>query len=145
MFRSRYGAFTLLLTVVASACGSPAGPSTGSSKEAFFAALRLQGAIVTPGEILSRESNPFFQVQAQVVEVNTGTVNVFEYPDAAAARQDAAKVSLDGSTVGNTKILWIGPPHFYRKDRIIVIYVGHEVTVTKPLDTVLGIPFAVGH
>jgi hypothetical protein len=142
MLRSR-SLVLLLILVVASACNSnPAGPSAGSSKEAFFAALRQQGASVTPGQMLSRESTPYFEVPAQVVQVNTGTINVFEYGDATAARLDAARVSPDGSFVGNTSILWIGPPHFYRNGRLIVIYVGRSLEVLQPLEAVLGPPFA---
>ncbi|HYN09735.1 MAG TPA: hypothetical protein VES67_20300 [Vicinamibacterales bacterium] len=143
MLWSRYLAPHLILVVVACACNSnPAGPSAGSSKEAFFAALRQQGASVTPGQMLSRESTPYFEVPAQIVQVNTGTINVFEYGDAAAAGRDAAKVSPDGSSVGNTSILWIGPPHFYRNDRLIVVYAGHSLAVLQPLEAVLGPPFA---
>jgi hypothetical protein len=97
---------------------------------------------VTPGQVLPRESNPFFQVGAQVVQINTGTVSVFEYGDAAAAGRDAAKVSPDGGTVGNASILWVGPPHFYRNDRLIVIYAGDNSAVLQPLEAVLGAPFA---
>ena len=144
MFRSRiHDATALFCAVVACSCGTnPAGPTAGSSKEAFFAALRQQGASVTPGQMLSRESTPYFEVPAQVVQVNTGTINVFEYGDAAAARLDAARVSPDGSSVGNTSILWIGPPHFYRNDRLIVIYVGHSLEVLQSLEAVLGPPYA---
>jgi hypothetical protein len=144
MFRSRvHDATVLLLVVVACSCGTnPAGPSAGSSKEAFFAALRQHGASVMPGQMLSRESTPYFEVSAQVVLVNTGTVNVFEYPDAGAAARDAGRVSPDGSSVGNTAISWIGPPHFYRDGRLIVIYAGDAPAVLQPLEAVLGAPFA---
>ena len=143
MLRSPRCAPALLLVVVACSCGAnPGGPSAGSSKEAFFAALRQQGASVTPGQILPQASNPYFDVSAQVVQVNTGTVNVFEYGDAAAAQRDAAKVSLDGSRVGNASIDWIGPPHFYRDGRLIVIYAGDAPAVLQPLQAVLGAQFA---
>lgn len=97
---------------------------------------------MTPGEILARESTAYFEVSAQVVQVNTGAVNVFEYRDAAAAGRDAARVSPDGSSVGTTSIFWIGPPHFYRDGRLIVIYAGDAVAVLQPLEAVLGAPFA---
>jgi hypothetical protein len=101
-----------------------------------------KGASVTPGQMLSRESTPYFEVPAQVVQVNTGTISVFEYGDATAARLEAARVSPYGSFVGNTSILWIGPPHFYRNGRLIVIYVGPSLEVLQPLEAVLGPPFA---
>jgi len=143
MLRSRQRALTLILAVVACSCATnPAGPRIRSATEDFFAALRQQGASVTPGQTFPRESNPFFEVSAQAVQVNTGTVSVFEYGDAAAARRDAAKVSPDGSTIGTTSILWIGPPHFYRDGRLMVIYAGDALAVLQPLEAVLGAQFA---
>ena len=143
MIRSHYRAPALLLAVLTCSCGAnPGGPSGGLSKEAFFDALRQQGALVTPGQRLPRASNAYFEVSAQVVQVNTGAVNVFEYDDAAAAGRDAATVSSDGSSVGTTSILWIGPPHFYRGGRLIVLYVGDAPAVLQPLEAVLGAQFA---
>jgi hypothetical protein len=74
--------------------------------------------------------------------VNTGHVSVFEYPSAAAAESDAAKVSPDGSAVGSTSITWVGPPHFFKGGRLIAIYAGSDVGVLRPLEAVLGPPFA---
>jgi hypothetical protein len=79
---------------------------------------------------------------AQVVLMNTGHLNVFEYPTIAAAESDAARVSPDGSFVGNAVISWIGPPHFYKSGRLIVIYAGTDDAVLRPLEAVLGSPFA---
>jgi hypothetical protein len=39
-------------------------------------------------------------------------------------------------------ITWIGPPRFYKKDRLIVLYVGSNSDVIRLLDTVLGRPVA---
>ena len=121
---------------------SPVAPGELSSISALTAALHQQGATVVRGEMLPRESNPFFSTNAQVVVVNSGHVNVFEYPTVGAAESDAAKVSPNGSVVGNVAITWVGPPHFYKSGRLIVIYAGRDDAVLRPLEAVLGQPFA---
>jgi hypothetical protein len=109
---------------------------------ALTAALREQNATVVRDEVLPQSSHPFFSTNAQVLLVNGGTVSVFEYASVAAADGDAAKVSSDGFVVGSTSITWIGPPHFYRDGRLIVLYAGSSDAVMKPLGAVLGAPFA---
>lgn len=142
--RELLGAAVLVFSLCAIACdtANPAGPSELSSTVALITALRQNGATVVRGDVLPRESNPFFSTNAHVLFVNTGHVNVFEYATLAAAESDAAKVSPDGSSVGSTMITWIGPPHFYKKDRLIVVYAGSADDVLRPLEAVLGPPFA---
>ena len=125
-------------------CGAanPVGPTELSSIEALIAGLRAQGATVVTGEVLPQQSNPFFSTNAQLLVVNGGNVSVFEYPSIAAAESDAAKVSRDGSVVGSTIITWIGPPHFYKSGRLIVLHAGNSPAVLGPLEAVLGPPFA---
>lgn len=138
-------AFSLVvLMFVAISCGNtnPVGPSEVGSTDTLISALQQQGSTVVRGELLPRDSNPFFSTNAQVVRVNTGVINVFEYPSIAAAESDASKVSGDGSAVGSTKITWVGPPHFYKSGRLIVLYAGNDAAVLQVLEAVLGRPFA---
>ncbi len=101
--------------------------------------LRAAGsAIETVGEI----SQPFFSVKGMIIKVDGADVQVFQYPDVSTARAEARKVSPDGSTVGRTRIGWVAPPHFYRKGRLIVVYVGNSLSVLKALQAVLGPQFA---
>ena len=89
---------------------------------------------------------PCLSVSGQVVYVNSGSINAFEYPTAAAAESDATKISPDGSGVTTTGcaalITWVGPPHFYRRDQLIVVYAGSANDVLRPLEAVSGKPFA---
>lgn len=39
-------------------------------------------------------------------------------------------------------VLWEGEPHFYRKERVLVLYVGDEKAVLELLTELLGPPFA---
>ncbi len=133
---------TLALLLASCDKATPVGPSELASTDALLTALQKQGAAVVRGAMLPRTSNPFFSTTARDVTVNREHINVFEYPSAAAAESDAAKVSPDGSSVGTTMISWIGPPHFYKSGRLIVTYAGSTESVLKPLEAVLGKPFA---
>ena len=121
---------------------NPIGPGGLASADSLITALRQQGAVASRGETLPRGSNPFFATNAQLVIVNDRTVSVFEYTSVAAAEADAAKVSPDGSAVGNTMVTWVGTPHFYKTGALIVIYAGNEDVVLQPLEQVVGKPFA---
>lgn len=55
-------------------------------------------------EPVGKVSQPFFSVKGQVISVNSGQVQVFEYKTAVAARVAAATVSPNGSSIGATLI-----------------------------------------
>jgi hypothetical protein len=103
------------------------------------ASLRAAGATVRLG---AKVEQPFFPVNGRLIEVHNEDVQVFEFADAAVVKAQAARISPTGSTIGTTKVHWIGPPHFYRTDRLLVIYVGDSERVLRTLETVLGPQFA---
>jgi hypothetical protein len=101
--------------------------------------LRASGVSVEPeGDV----DQPFFSVKGTMIKVGGEDVQVFEYSNAAAVDAQAALVSRDGSAVGKTKLHWIGPPHFYKKEKLLVLYLGDDNKVLKALDAVLGRQFA---
>ena len=103
--------------------------------------LRAAGANVEPaGDV----DQPFFSVGGQVLLVDGGEVQVFEYPDAAVAEAEAALISPNASSVGTSMISWLSTPHFYVLDRVIVLYVGDDQAVVHVLNEVLGQPVAEG-
>ena len=97
--------------------------------------LRTAGVSVEPeGEV----DQPFFSVEGRIIKVSGEDVQVFQYSHAAAADAQAALVSPDGSAVGTSKLHWIGPPHFYKKGKLLVLYVGGNAKALKALEAVLG-------
>ena len=56
-----------------------------------------------------------------------------EYGDAAALEAEAASISPDGSSVGTTMVTWVGSPHFFTTESLIVLYVGESPTVIEAL------------
>ena len=103
--------------------------------------LRQAGATVEPAGELTQ---PFFSVNGAVITVNGSDVQVFEYADAADAEAEAALVSPDGSSIGTSNVRWIASPHFYRAEKLIVLYIGDSEAITDLLESVLGQQFAGG-
>jgi hypothetical protein len=116
---------------------SRAGPVTDYAS--LVANLRAAGASVKPGEEVDQ---PFFSVTGKMIEVQGEGVQVFQYLSAAEADGQAALVSPSGSTIGTTKVHWIGPPHFYKKGKLLVLYVGDDHNLLKALEAALGRKFA---
>lgn len=116
---------------------SQSGPVMDSAR--FIDTLRAAGVRVEPdGEV----DQPFFAVKGMMIKVRGEDVQVFQYSNAAATDAQAALVSLNGSAVGTTKVHWVGPPHFYKKGKVLVLYVGDNDKVLKALEAVLGRQFA---
>ena len=142
-----------LLFVVAaeSACGGEklTAPDQAQQKQSksetvidypsLIKSLRASGAGATAvGEV----DQPFFSITGMMIKVHAEDVQVFQYADAAAADADAAPISRDGRAVGTRNIHWIGSPHFYKKERLLVLYVGDNDKVLRSLEAALGQQFA---
>jgi hypothetical protein len=103
--------------------------------------LRARGAGATAmGDV----EQPFFSIKGVMIKVHGEDVQVFQYANAAAAEAEAAPISRDGMSVGTRKIFWVGPPHFFKKEKLLVLYVGDNSKVLKTLAAALGEQFA-GH
>jgi len=109
--------------------------------DALSKRLRAAGVKVEPG---GRVSQPFFSVGGQILAVEGEDVQVFRYATARAAGREAGRVSPDGSSVGTNMMSWMSTPHFFRKDNLIVLYVGDNAAVLRALAAVLGAQFAGG-
>jgi len=102
-------------------------------------ALRRAGATVTIGDQIEQ---PFLSVTGTQVAVNGADVQLFEYPDEAAAQTDAAKLADTLAGRGTTMLNWVASPHAYRAGRVLALYVGDDPAILKLLQQVLGAPFA---
>ena len=107
--------------------------------ESLLSNLNATGASVEPdGELMQ----PFFSAPGKVININGSDVQVFEYPDRASAEAEATLVSPDGSSIGTSMVGWIESPHFFKTDKLIVLYVGTNAEVISVLESVLGAQFA---
>jgi hypothetical protein len=138
-----------ILTLLGTGCAAPQPPETtppvvshGGPVTDYVSLvdnLRASGATVEPaGEI----SQPFFSVKGNSVTVDGENVQAFEYADAATAEAEAALISPDGSSIGTTMVSWVAAPHFYKTDKLIVLYVGDNAAVISVLEELLGTQFA---
>ena len=150
--RKFFSLISLLSVVAASAtgCGEKL-PEIPPSKQAAVPAgratdyasllgdLRTAGVRAEPG---GEVEQPFLSIEGKMIKIGDEDVQVFQYSEAAQADAQAALVSPDGSTVGTSKIRWIGSPHFYKRGKLLVLYLGDDAKVIKALDAALGRQFA---
>lgn len=140
----------LIFTALAALTACAGETSTSARRQAPVAAqatdyssllanLRSAGLRVEPGQPAEQ---PFLSVEGRMLHVGGEDVQVFQYPHAAAADAQAALVSPDGGTVGTSKPRWIGEPHFYKRGRLLVLYLGNDTTVLDALGAALGRQFA---
>jgi hypothetical protein len=145
-------AFPWLLVVAAIACNCGGDASASDQPrqsepraapvtdyKSLAASLRAAGASVKPG---AKVDQPFFSVSGRLIEVDGEEVQVFNFANSAAAKAQAARVSATGTSIGTTKVHWIGPPHFYRTNSVLLLYVGDSERLLKVLESVLGPQFA---
>ena len=112
---------------------------TVSDYPSLIKSLRALGAGASAaGDV----EQPFFFIKGEMIKVHSEDVQVFQYANAAAAEAEAAPISRDGMAVGTRKIFWVGAPHFFKKDKLLVLYVGDNAKVLKTLEALLGQQFA---
>lgn len=104
--------------------------------------LRAQGAFVRSTKEKVRQ--PFFSVPGRILKVNNEAIQLFEYSNRVTAQNQARSVSSDGKTIGNSKPSWMSTPHFFKSQKLIVIYVGDDKTILRILQGALGDQFAGG-
>ena len=142
-----------LLFVVALGCATGGEKSPGSDQTqpmqsksgpvtdypSLVKRLRALGAGATAaGDV----EQPFFSIKGAMIKVHGEDVQVFQYASATAAEAEAEPISRDGMAVGTRKIFWVGTPHFFKKEKLLVLYVGDNPKVLKTLEAVLGSQFA---
>lgn len=138
-------AASLLMIACAPASQPPAAAETApgsaqmSTSSDLAARLRAAGLTVTVADEIEQ---PFFTGRARVLRVGDEDVQVYEFPDAAAAANAAGQVAPGGGSIGTTMMSWMAAPHFYRKDRLIVIHLGSDAAVTRALTDLMGPQFA---
>ncbi len=143
----RYWLFFILLSL---SCTFPLGFGIPAEEEpavtseiydldSLLAALDAEG--LEP-EVVDTLSQPFFEVDATIVTITTGEMQVYEFADEQRAQDAAALVAPDGASIGTSMVNWIATPHFYRSGPMIVIYLGFDDATASTLSSLLGEQFA---
>ena len=140
--KSRFSFTLMVLRVTAlilTACGGEPASAQDFGTEEFIEALREQGVDAERGDSVEQA---FFSVIGDYVNFNDESVQVFEYDSPETMESDAALVAPDGGSIGTSMVTWVATPHFYKKGRILVFYIGDNAETLKLLETVLGPQFA---
>ncbi len=122
---------------------SPGGPVIDhaglvDSLRACGLTVELGGAVEQP--FLSAETGTLLRLRGGNL-TQPAEVQVFAYGDAESAAADASQIGPDGNPP-TMMIHWIAPPHFFRTERVIVLYIGEDQVVVDLLTALLGPPFA---
>lgn len=119
----------------------------------FTDQLRGEGLAV---ERIAEASQPFLRTVGARLRLSGGALaqpaelEVYIYGDPVQATADAARVQPD-TTVrwtepdGNVKTIsfaWVAPPHFFQRERFLVIYTGADPAVLALLTNLFGPQFA---
>ncbi len=141
----------LVLVALAAACSAASGDQLpeldtgsllpyGDEYRRLYTELAQGGASVKPGVPIIWTA----EMAGHFMRVDGADVQVFEYVSIEEASRGAAKVARDGSYIGLSTTAWVGQPHFYRRGRLMVLYVGDDVALQRRLQDLLGPQFA-GH
>jgi len=106
--------------------------------------LQMENGGVVVG-VASRGNNPFFSVDAQVLNAYGEDIQVFEYDSTDDALTDIDESGLTPEGQFQTiMVTWTGTPHFYQTGSLIVLYVGDNSDIVTLLEDLLGPQIAGG-
>lgn len=111
----------------------------GLTRQNLVDALRSAGLTLQDAGTVEQ---PFYSVPAHVYQIDGRDLQVYEFSSAAEAERAAAQVAPDGGSIGTHSMAWMAPPHFFRKDRLVVNYIGTSSETLAALERVLGPQFA---
>jgi hypothetical protein len=117
--------------------------------KSFVEYLRRAGLAVKEGEDIEQF---FFSVKGRSLLVNNDTVMVFEYKKPTLADAEATRISPDGFKVEMTEngrktvsnLSWLATPHFYKRERLVVLHIGDDPALQAAIEAALGPQFAGG-
>jgi hypothetical protein len=121
--------------------GPAAGLDATSPSFAIFQILRASGSRV---QVVGDTARPFFTPKGKILQVDGRIIQLYEYPSKEELEGEASKVGPDGSTIGGKAMNWKVPVHFYKTDKVIVLFEGKDSTMEHTLEQTLGREFAGG-
>ena len=112
--------------------------------ESFLDVFDRSGFEYTVGE--EKSSDSFFSVERQYILIGDDIISFYEYDTNEAMEADAACVDSGGCSINvpgrSVCISWVSLPHFYKKDNVIVNYVGENEQILDFLEENYGEEFA---
>ena len=134
MMRLLYILCLLCLVTLYTGCSSESDDPANMNFEDLKEQLEKHGVVITSVKeatyplVRIRNDESIFSVRAKKIEYeNGGSLLVWEYPDRESAVTETQLISRDGYDLNNhekqlmTHIDWISPPHWFQKDKLIVL------------------------
>jgi hypothetical protein len=91
-------------------------------------------------------SMDFLSGSRKRIKTGDEVIDVYQYVNNFFMERDAKGITPEGSgydgLLRKVRVSWVGPPHFYKKGKIIVQYIGDNKKITSDLKDILGEPFA---
>jgi type IV pilus biogenesis protein CpaD/CtpE len=89
------------------------------------------------------EEDIILQGQRKWLTINENeNISVYLYESSEKMEEDASYIHIGGTSYKNIQISWVSYPHFFKKDNIIVLYVGEDLEIINALKEIVGSQFA---
>ncbi|MGO1470417.1 MAG: hypothetical protein ACTHW2_10390 [Tissierella sp.] len=79
------------------------------------------------------------------IKIKGDHIYIYLYEDNEKMEADISNLSEDGFTYSNNEkgitMDWIYPPHYFKKENMVVLYVGEDMEIINALEDILGSKF----
>jgi len=89
-----------------------------------------------------RNQLPKFSAKMKIIRVHDELINIVEYKSKLLLKWDASGISKDGTIFRTAMVDWASMPHFFKKDKLIVYYIGTDKEILAFLNDTFGEQFA---
>ena len=136
-------AFFMIGTVIMLASCRQDRPEIVSDYAIFLSLLDENGFQYSEEKV---DTDSYLSVDRKPIWIDDEIISVFEYESNAAMEEDAAGIDKDGCIISNqgrkTIIDWVSTPYFFKKDTLIISYVGKYERILDFLNKNYGNAFA---
>jgi hypothetical protein len=87
-------------------------------------------------------SQPLFPIGGTLINTGTDVIHIYEFPTRTGALDFEGLISSDGRKIGGKNLRWSNHAHFFRKDSLIILYIGIDRDLVRVLEDVAGPQFA---
>lgn len=146
----------IAISLCSAGCGIPGCEDTPEHKVDYGDGEGLEVTSITYGiyqlftasgyraEIGPEVEKPYFEKPARGLKINGSPVLFIEFPTNEEADAFVAKISPDGTSIGDKKVNETKTPHFFQKSKAVGLYIGDKKSTLEILTTVLGEQVAGG-
>ncbi|MGL5714838.1 MAG: hypothetical protein ACRCX2_17615 [Paraclostridium sp.] len=102
-----------------------------------------EGLLATTSQYLHLKDN--LMIDGKQVILYDTEIAVYSYENSEEMEKNASLVNKDASVINKEhpiEIEWPKDPHFYKKGKIIVQYIGEDEEIISDLNEIMGEPFA---